>query len=745
MAREVRGRISDMAKSPKPIPNFIVGSPQFKWGGLNTSVKDNRYLDRGESYEQNNWITGRDQDHIELRRGSFILGNTTRNVAGAFITGLGIGIKNDGTQIPFFSYLQKILYYDPIADNTFEIGTNILPILASGDNTNFMPYQNLAGSYVYLTSLNSSLYKISLANLGSYINLSSSVVIGNPTISLATPAVITLSNTFVAGQTIIFTTTGVLPTGISPNVVYYVLATGLSTSSFEISATNGGTAVNTSGSQSGTHTITQVNSAVDYHFNFAKINRGRMFGVNRKGNNPNSLDPTSLYVSAPDSNTVGNSAQSFSVGTGDGTTKTFTGTISLTAPNTAYAISITDNNEVFKDDNNGNLVGTLGGIGTINYITGVYSVTFNTAPLNAQIINGSNYQENSTTLGVADFSNISASAAQVIPQADGGGLAKAVWPFNGVEYCFHQLRSWQLTITEGNPATFDNEPYFEQIGIPSIRGSFPTGDGILFLNNALPSEPKVSLLEIPEGSTNLTVVPQSISDALDLSSYGIENVVVLRWGDYDIVSLQNQVNGMTSTYNGVTFIRNIVSGLWNQLDFFINCAADLNGTLIAGSSISANVQQLFYGFNDNGTTIPNIHKQALTNLEIEGLKKVGYINFSGLIQAGQNLDIFITLDNGAYTKVFTISGTGPYVNSSIVTVGSQGIGVGTVGGGFDNEPVYASRYEVDIPIHTGLFEYIGWAVQATSFGFVSVERQEWKDIRFKRARLLSFEDSEIDN
>lgn len=733
-----------MAKS-KIVPSFIVGDAAHSWGGLNTIVKDNRYLDRGESYAQSNWITGRDKDHIELRRGSIILGKTRRNVAGVKVQGIGIGIKNDGTQVPFFKFGQKILYYDVTTDNTIEIGTNILPVAAINDNFNFMPYQNLAGSYIYGTSINSSIYKFSVANLGSYIDLAVSTTLGNPTITVASPAVITLSgHGLVAGNTVKFTTTGVLPTGINPNTTYFVIATGLTSSVFEISATLGGAAINTSGSQSGTHTLIKVNSAVDFHFGFAKINRGYMFGMNRKGSAPNSVDSTGVYLSTPDSIANNSNQITFSVGTGDGTTKTFTGSISPTAPNTAYSISITDNNEVFTDDKNGNLVGSLGGIGTINYITGAYSVTFHTAPINTQTITGTGYEENSTVGGVADFTGL---GSDTFRQDDGGGIAEAVWPFNGIEYCMHQLRSWQLSIdTSQSPTAFDNEPYFEQIGIPSIRGAFPTGDGIVFLNNAIPAQPKVSILEIPPGSTNLTVVPTSLSDSLDLSSYGISDATIFRWGDYDFISLQNVVNGQTNNFNGITFIRNIVSGLWNQLEFYIDCGIDFDGTLISGSSLGANVLELLSGFDDSNTAIANFHNQAYTNLEIEGLKKVGYLNMSGLIQRGQNLDVFISLDNGSYIKVFTISGNGTYVSSnSIVTVGSLGVGINTVGGGFDNASQYASRYEVDIPIHTGLFEYISWSIQATGVGFVSVERQEWKDIRFKRRRLLSYEDQEIDS
>lgn len=83
----------------------------------------------------------------------------------------------------------------------------------------------------------------------------SSVTLANPTISIASPAVVTFTaHGLSAGQMIYFTTTGALPTGITANTTYYIIAAGLAANTFEISATLGGAAVNTSGTQSGTHT-----------------------------------------------------------------------------------------------------------------------------------------------------------------------------------------------------------------------------------------------------------------------------------------------------------------------------------------------------------------------------------------------------------------------------------------------------------------------------------------------------------
>ena len=78
------------------------------------------------------------------------------------------------------------------------------------------------------------------------------------TISIASPAVITVGNSCAAGQGIIFGTSSALPTGLTAGTVYYIISTGLTATGFEVSTTVGGSAVNTSGSQSGVQTATAV-------------------------------------------------------------------------------------------------------------------------------------------------------------------------------------------------------------------------------------------------------------------------------------------------------------------------------------------------------------------------------------------------------------------------------------------------------------------------------------------------------
>lgn len=81
------------------------------------------------------------------------------------------------------------------------------------------------------------------------------------TVSIATPAVITQQNSYLGGEVVFFQTTGALPTGLSVNTPYYVSATGLSSSAFQVSATRGGASINTTGTQSGAHSSGKLKSA----------------------------------------------------------------------------------------------------------------------------------------------------------------------------------------------------------------------------------------------------------------------------------------------------------------------------------------------------------------------------------------------------------------------------------------------------------------------------------------------------
>jgi hypothetical protein len=81
------------------------------------------------------------------------------------------------------------------------------------------------------------------------------------TISIATPAEVTATaHGFEPGDVVRFDTQtgGALPSGVDINSNYHVISAGLTANTFRFAVTPGGTAVDTSGSQSGTHSVTRV-------------------------------------------------------------------------------------------------------------------------------------------------------------------------------------------------------------------------------------------------------------------------------------------------------------------------------------------------------------------------------------------------------------------------------------------------------------------------------------------------------
>lgn len=79
-------------------------------------------------------------------------------------------------------------------------------------------------------------------------------VLGTFTVTIASPGVLTLAGHDLAdGERVRLITTGALPTGLVANTDYFVRDS--STDTFRLAATLGGAAINTTGTQSGTHTL----------------------------------------------------------------------------------------------------------------------------------------------------------------------------------------------------------------------------------------------------------------------------------------------------------------------------------------------------------------------------------------------------------------------------------------------------------------------------------------------------------
>jgi len=128
----------------------------------------------------------------------------------------------------------------------------------SGTNGLILPFDdndqtNLVNTFLKDTS-NKSVWVATTGVLRNSLN-------GVFTVTIASPGVFTRTeHGLEAGNTVTFSSTGSLPTGLTAGTTYFVISTGLTANNFRVSTTLNGSAVNTSGTQSGVHSLTVTSS-----------------------------------------------------------------------------------------------------------------------------------------------------------------------------------------------------------------------------------------------------------------------------------------------------------------------------------------------------------------------------------------------------------------------------------------------------------------------------------------------------
>lgn len=437
-------------------------------------------------------------------------------------------------------------------------------------------------------------------------------------------------------------------------------------------------------------------------------------------------DKTGVYGSHIDTATY-TTVTSEAIG-GSGATRS--GTLAFKAggaKRTCFAIVITDTVETFTDDYSGNLVGSLGGTGTINYATGAYSVTFNTAPANPVT---ADYQwEDSTNNGIADFTKSATRVAGegFIFRQDDGKEIKDVVVYNNDYYCFHSDKTYRLVIgTDDTQAT--NKIFREGAGIPNYKACVPTGDGIYYIDDTDVKEPQFRLLTIE--TTAIEVVPVSKSLNIDLSGYLFDQSVGFEFNDYIIFSCRTD----DSTINNRIFLYNKIWNTWDILNYGATCFAVNNGALWAGDSYSNNVYELFSGLSDDDSLIINYIELNTDLLDVEQLKKCKKLRVEGNIGKDQSIKVSCKIDNGNFTEIGTINGDGTYVDlGSSVSVGGFTLGKKILGGG--SSGIEAYHFLTEISFNQDKFREITLKFEATDVGWAEITGVFYKDIRVKAFRI----------
>lgn len=593
-------------------------------------------------------------DKTELRRGYQILG--TDLGAGGASDGVDKGFKIDGTEVPYRKRGRKLEYYDADTEDWVEVSSNVFPAAAEADEASFAPYQSQAGAILFVTSPNSSIYKIMVANPGSITDLSS---------------------TTYRGKMI--------------------------------------------------------------------IHKNRSFLWDRR-DAQNQQDLTGLYLSWID-NEKYTTVSAEAVGTGDGATLVFSKTLAFKAAGakrTCFGVVIKeDGTAKFTDDYNGNLVhvdGASVASGTINYTTGeiVLTYTAGNAPAGSVAITADHQWEDSTDEGVADFSF---SATRVAGEGDllrqdEGGPIQNVFVYNNAYFCIHERTTYKLTLS-ADDTDANNDIYRRNAGMPNWRAGVGTGDGVYYLDDVTENEPRVRLLTLDTGSSE--VIPVPVSRQLNLEDYRFNKCWMLQQGDTILVGCRTK----DSDNNNRILVHDKLYRSWDIIDLFSNDATLYNGALILGDSISENVYEALSGFDDDDALITGNWVSNQWNLDYpKHLKKVKKLVFEGEIQKTQIIDVAVSVDDGAFVTIGQIRGDGSYVDTGqSVSVGSVTIGRSEIGGGSSGATAfhYLTRISLSQDKFLKIQVRLSVGVDATTgnegIGYFSFSLIRFFDIRLKQQKI----------
>jgi len=432
-------------------------------------------------------------------------------------------------------------------------------------------------------------------------------------------------------------------------------------------------------------------------------------------------DQTGVYGSYVDN-------QTYTTVTSEALAASATGTLAFKgggAKRTCFGVVFTKTGVTYTDNYNGVLVASTGSNGTINYTTGAW-----TTPGNANSGTADYQWEDATNHGIADFTKSSPRVAGegfIFRQDEGGGAIQNIGTYAAIYFCFHVKKTWALTI-QATDTSATNLPYRQNVGIPAVQAMVEAGEGIYYIDASNPDDVKVRLLTYTNGGSQ-QIIPIPVSNNLNINDYSFDQACGQSWGDLVLFSCRT----LNSTVNNRVLVYNRLWKSWDILDYNVNCFDIFNGALVVGDSISNNFLTLFSGFDDLEGVIDNYWIGNIDSMSIDGLKKVKKFYIEGEISVSQTLDVFISLDEGPFVLLGSISGTGSYVDTGqSIDIGSQTIGTHTIGG---DSVGNISHFERQFAINTDKFETAQLKYVAREIGYVSVLQHKYWDVRYKGKKV----------
>jgi hypothetical protein len=441
------------------------------------------------------------------------------------------------------------------------------------------------------------------------------------------------------------------------------------------------------------------------------IDKGRMimWGVKK--------DPTGFYGSYIDrqDSTV------YTTVTGEAVVAVESGTLAFKAGGarrTCFGVVITDTSsgEVFTDDYNGALVGSISGTGTINYMTGAFTITGQSGGGTAT------YQwEDVTAKGVADFSKSATRLAGegfIVRQDAGGDAIKVVVPHEGSYFSLKRFSAYQFTLDAADTSP-SNELIRTDIGVDTLKAAVGTSVGVVFMNTGNPTSPQLNILRRNPVGDNFLVEP--LFEHFKFSDYTYDNVVLETWDKFILVSASYDSNNNNrilvcdmqektvdiAPYGGASFAKNA-------------------GYLYMGDPVSQTSYELFTGFDDMGLPVQNSWVSKGEKYGTDVLKKTKKLRYRGLISPDQAVQVYVSYDNAAYSLVGTIVGSADYVDyTTSYAIGTVITGTSTLGGD-DELSVYP--FLMEMKIRTPKFRKRKIRLVATGIGYVAIQEMIDYDI-----------------
>jgi hypothetical protein len=394
-------------------------------------------------------------------------------------------------------------------------------------------------------------------------------------------------------------------------------------------------------------------------------------------------DKTAIRGSYIDQTTNDTTVSNELLGTGDGTTTVFTGTLAFkagNAKNTCYDIAIVAGAVTAQDDNLGAFVasgGTNGPTGTINYTTGAYSLTFPVAPAGAVQILATYVHQNTNNEGITDFTQSGTRLAGEgfrISQDEGGDPILNVLIGTGGYYSMKSQSTYLFAI-DTTDLVLTNNVFRKEIGLPAWRACVSTDKGIVFINYSRPEKPEFTILQ--KNTTGDAVEPFALFQHFKFSNYVYTDCVVDTYDRYVLVACRTQ----DADANDTILLCDMVNETVDIMSFAARTFAKDSGNLYIGSSLSQSVYQLFSGYDDDGYAVENYWIGKRETWGTNDLKKYRKIRLKGRIQPEQSYAVYVDYDDKGFQLVGTVLGSGSYVDtSSPQTIGSNMVGESPIGG-----------------------------------------------------------------